>query len=218
MDMIMIEFLKTVVDALNRNQITYALAGGMAASLYRSETRATKDLDFLFFIEGTSEEKAQELLQRLGLSALLVRRADLEGGPMHAIKRKSTEVMIVVGRKEGNKEALGVDFILPTMPWAQNALKRAQGNLIEYAGVLVPTITAEDLILAKLYAIKNSSRRLIDVDDLRSIFAANHPLDYDYLASEMRRLDYVLPKALVEDAPEKLRVMFGRGKMTKEEK
>mgnify|MGYP001575718277 CR=1 FL=1 len=205
--MILISFLKNVVELLQKENVRFAVAGGMAASLYRLEERTTKDLDFLIFVEGKSEQKAQEIIGRFNLNATLVRRANLEGGPLHAIKRNSTEPMIVVGRKE---KEIGLDFILPTMPWFENALNRAEHNVIDFGPVKAPTLKVEDVIIAKLYAVKNSSSRFQDLDDLKSIFEAGRVLDLNYLDDEMRRLDLKLPKQIVEFAPEKLRVMFGR--------
>lgn len=212
--MMLISFLKNVVELLQKENIRFAVAGGMAASLYRLEVRTTKDLDFLIFVEGKSEQKAQEVIGKFNLNVTLVRRADLEGGPLHAIKRKSTEPMIVVGRRD---KEIGLDFILPTMPWFENALNRAEKKVIDYGSVKAPTLTAEDVIIAKLYAVKNSSSRFQDLDDLKSIFEANHTLDINYLDDEMRRLGLGLPKAIVEFAPEKLRVMFGRRRNPKDD-
>lgn len=78
----------------------------------------------------------------------------------------------------------------------------------------MPTLTAEDVILAKLYA-----GRLKDKDDILSIFQASNKsqvkLDLNYLISEMNRLKLSLPEELTKEAPKALRVLARRKKQSK---
>lgn len=83
------KFFIKVVKILQREKVRYALAGGLVASLYRREERLTKDLDFLIFSESKSLEKATQIIRSLGLKSHVIRKADLEGGPLFAIKRKN---------------------------------------------------------------------------------------------------------------------------------
>lgn len=123
----LIERLQKISKLLDTKEITYALAGGLATSIYRNEKRTTEDLDFLLYSSSGSEKIAKDILISLNLDVRETRKASLEGGPRHAVKRNSTPACILVGRKEGE---IGIDFIMPEIPWFKNALNRAQHNLI----------------------------------------------------------------------------------------
>ena len=202
--MTIIDRLKEVVGLLEQSGTRYALAGGLAASCYRTEERTTKDIDIIIFTEGSLEDTAAELLTKLNLTPGYARQADLKGGPLFAIKNKSTPVYIVVGRNAKDSSIIGVDFILPTMPWATDALERAQQHRINMGFGELPIITVEDVIIAKLFSVGDKSDRFKDLDDLQSIFRAHHKFDYNYLNGQMLKFELALPEVLEKDAPEDL--------------
>lgn len=197
-------FFKKTVGALKKEKVSYALAGGLVASVYRREERLTKDLDFLILSESGTQQTAANILRSLDLEPHLIRQADLEGGPLFAIKAKRSQPWIVAGRGEEGSSKIGVDFILPAMPWFQGAMERAQQNKFDFGFGKIPSLTVEDLILAKFFSLKNDSNRFNDLDDLQSIFLANHPLDLGYLAGQMQRLHLVVPPLIREMAPKAL--------------
>ncbi len=203
------QFFAEVVRVLTKDKARFALAGGLVASLYRREERLTKDLDFLLLAEGGSEQKAAQVIRSFGLHPHLIRKAELEGGPLFAIKRRNTPVWMVAGRQG---DAIGLDFILPGMPWCESALARAEQNSIDFGFGKVPSLTVEDLILAKLFALKNDSSRFSDLDDLQSIFLAKHPLNLAYLTGQMQRLDLTVPTLLRETIPSALRLVMRKRK------
>ena len=196
--------LELVVGILNERGLSYALAGGLAASLYRDELRVTQDIDIVLISDGNTLELAESLLKELKLKPRLARKADLEGGPLFAIKRNNTPPLIVAGRDPQKKEIIGVDFILPAMPWANAAVERAKSNQIDFGFGKVPTISVEDLIVAKLWAICGSKKREKDVDDLRSIFSVGHELDCSYIVGHMQEHLLRIPESLEGDVPEVL--------------
>ena len=198
------EFLQAVVRELEQKKIKYCLVGGLAASGYRKEERLTKDLDFIIKSDNDEILVAKEILKLFGLSSKIIRKADLDGGPLFAIKRKNTEPRIVTGRNSENNRAIGLDFLLPTFSWFNNAIERGQFNKIDFGFLKIPTITVEDLILAKLDAINTSSKREKDIDDIRSIFEAKHELDLAYLVSQMKSLKLFFPENLKDDIPSSL--------------
>ena len=118
--MTLTEQLKTVVEILKKEKVTYSLAGGLVASLYREEERLTKDLDFLILAENSSFALANKILAQLKLTPVRITRAELEGGPMHAIKSKNTPVWMVCGTSK-DLQQIRVDFLLPEFPWFQKA-------------------------------------------------------------------------------------------------
>lgn len=201
----LINFFEHVVRILEKHHVQFALAGGFVASLYRDHPRATQDLDFLIFTKDSSEKKAKEIFKELGLESHEVRKAQLEGGPMFAIKNKSTPVCIMVGRKENS---MGVDFLLPPMPWFLEALDRAQHNQIDFGFGEIPCITPEDFILSKLYSYENQKTRFMDLDDLQSVFKKNTDLDLLYLKTRMMNLGFKIPQLLNDSTPAELRKLI----------
>lgn len=203
------DFFKKVLFCLRKDKVRFALAGGLVASLYRKEQRLTNDLDFLIFSESESQQKATEIIESFGLKAHVIRKADLEGGPLFAIKKKSTEPYMIVGRAD---QRIGLDFILPKMPWFESALIRAEQNNVDFGFGRLPCLTVEDVIIAKLFSYKNDQTRFNDLDDLKSIFLANHPLDLDYLCGQIQRLELSIPPALKTIAPKTLTIVSRRRK------
>lgn len=201
------DFFAKVVGILKKEKVRYALAGGLVASLYRREERLTKDLDFLIFSGPHTQQKATQIILSLGLNPHVIRKADLEGGPLFAIKKKSTSPYIIAGRAEGDTSLIGLDFILPEMPWFETALIRAEHNNIDFGFGKVACLTVEDVVLSKIFSLKNDKTRFNDLDDLKSIFLAGHSLDLAYLAGQMQRLGLVMPPLIKEIAPKVLHLV-----------
>ena len=193
------EQLERSVSILEKHHLSYAIAGGMAASVYRDEPRLTKDVDFVISGEGDLVELSKKMLAELGLKAHPMRKADLDGGPLFAIKRKNTAVMVLLGRDE-NKIDPGVDFLLPENAWVPRALERAEQNVLDWGFKKLPTLTVEDVIIAKLIASKNKDREQ-DILDLRGIFKAKHDLDFTYIIARMKEFRLTLPSSVLEHSP-----------------
>ena len=187
------------IALLEKYKLSYAIAGGMAASVYRDEERLTKDVDFVISGGGDLKTLARQMLDELGLKAMPARKADLDGGPLFAIKKKNTPVMLFIGR-DPEKVAPGVDFLLPDNPWVPRALVRAEQNLLDWGFQKLPTLTVEDVIVAKLIASKRKDREQ-DILDLRAIFRAKHELDFTYLIARMKEFRLTLPKSVLDDSP-----------------
>ena len=194
------------VKELRALECEYAVGGGFAADLYRSQVRGTGDVDFLFLTNGSEKEKGNELLKKLDLEGKEATLFDLKRIP--GMNKKSADVFILIGRKAKQKE--GVDLLLPPFPWFSNAIKRSQSNLFDFGHGMgrVPTLTVEDVILAKLFAA-----RLKDKDDINSIFEAhadpesNVKLDLNYLIEQIQKLDLSIPTENLSDAPKALRLL-----------
>jgi hypothetical protein len=194
---------KGAVDALRQRGIAFAVAGGFAMDLYRREPRLTMDVDLAIPTPGDDVKTAIAIVESLGLRAGLVREADLAGGPLFAIRRRTTPPCMVVGRPVGNPSGEGVDILLSTLPWVEPALKRAQVNQVDFGFGPVPALTIEDAILSKLYALKRL--RAKDLDDLQSIFEAEPELDIPYLAGQATRLGIEIPRQAAAFLPTWLR-------------
>jgi len=197
----LIKFFEKVVEALRDSNVDYALAGGLVASIYRENERTTNDLDFLIFSGAKTQELASSIIRQFKLVPHIIRKADLEGGPMFAVKRKNTTPYIIAGRAGKNKQGIGLDFILPDMPWFEEAIKRAGYNEIDFGFAPIPCLTKEDVIISKFYSLKNDQRRFNDLDDLKSIFQAGHKIDMPYICGQMQKLKLSVPDSLKDFAP-----------------
>ena len=186
------ELFKQAVDALRCRGVVFAVAGGFAVALYRRELRLTMDIDFAILSQGDVVKTAISIVESLGLHAGIAREADLAGGPLFAIRRQTSKPCMIVGRPPDNPAGEGVDVLLPSMPWVESALKRAQANEVDFGFGPVPTLTIEDAILSKLHALKRL--RAKDLDDLQSIFEAGQEVDIPFLAGQMSRFNIDIPR------------------------
>jgi hypothetical protein len=182
------------VRELRRREVPFAVAGGLAASLYRREPRLTMHVDLVVFTESRGVETAVAVVESLGLRAGIARKADLAGGPLFAIRRRNTQPCMVVGRPASERTAEGLDLLLPAIPWVCEAVQRAQANPVDFGFGPVPALTLEDVVLSKLYALGAAHLRAKDLDDLQSIFEAGHRLDLPYRAGQMQRLEITIPR------------------------
>ncbi len=194
-------FFKKVITILQTKNVRFALAGGFASSLYRKEERTTKDLDFLILAQSDTLEIASTIIHECDLIPHYIRKASLEGGPMFAIKRNNTPPYIVAGRSSHEENTIGLDFILPVMPWFESALVRAELNSIDFGFGKIPCITVEDVILSKFYSLKNNSQRFNDLDDLKSIFERDQNIDIAYICGQMQKLKVTVPEAIKNFIP-----------------
>lgn len=197
----LVNFFKSVVEKLQNRGVDYALAGGLMASVYRENERATNDLDFLIVAGDNTRAVASSLIEQFGLVPHVIRKADLEGGPLFARKMGKTTPYIIAGRAEKGEHRLGLDFILPEMPWSKKAMERAKYNRIDFGFGPIPCLTKEDIIISKLYSLRNDSTRFNDLDDLKSIFQSGHEIDLIYTCGRMQELKLLVPDVLKDIAP-----------------
>lgn len=208
----LLESLKETLQLLDKYSFQYALAGGLAASLYRQDIRATQDIDFIIWTEGNVIDDSKTILEALNLKPHEVRLAELQRGPLQAIKNKSTPICIVCGRSEAEGQ-IRVDFLLHTLPWVSEALERSQSNIQIFDGRKVPCITVEDLILAKLSAFEHKSTRFKDLDDLQSILENKKlNIDWSYTATKIKELGLSLPDQIKELFPDVVQKITKRKK------
>ena len=186
--------LHSATDALRARNVPFAVAGGLAADLYRQEPRVTMDVDLVILLESGARETAVAVVESLGLEAAVARQADLAGGPLFAIRRKSTAPCMIVGRPAGTSSGEGVDILLPAMCWVADAVHRAQENPVDFGFGPVPALTVEDVVLSKLFALTGSRVRAKHLDDLQSIYEAAPDIDVAYLDGQMRRFDITVPR------------------------
>lgn len=190
------KLFESAVKELHNRQILFAVSGGFAADLYRRETRLTMDVDIAIMVHSHAKDTGISIIQSIGLSTGISRKADLAGGPLFAVRNKNTPPCIIVGRSDDQPDSEGVDILLPSIPWVENAVNRAQANQVDFGFGPIPTLTLEDVILSKLYSLNTAQLRAKDLDDLQSIFEADHEIDESYLAGQVQQLKItILPQA-----------------------
>jgi len=185
-----LKILQKAVTVLEDEKCKYCLVGGHAASLYRSQERLTSDVDFAILAEPASGSRklAERVIKQIGLKPMV---GFIPHGP-HEKPRKS--VCLISTSPKTNQTKGIIDILLPELPWVTKAVKRAQSNKINLGFASVPVITAEDLVVAKCYALSNSPERFQDLDDLKEIFLNVKDLDYDYVRSELGHFKLVIPE------------------------
>lgn len=195
------ELLPRVAELLRHAGCTFALAGGLAANLYRRDIRATQDIDLMILAGGGEVEVALEVLRQLGLKGSLATQGQLSRRP--GMGKKAP--WMLVGERRGREPS--VDFLLPALPWFSCAMGRAQQNLKAIGSLQIPCITAEDVIIAKAFALYVWGERRSDLQDIEDILENHSELDVDYLGGAIRDLGVVLPKRLKPLLPKPLRTL-----------
>lgn len=200
-----LELLKAAARILKSNKTRFAVAGGLVENFFRQEPRLTKDVDLLLLLAppGNEERMAKSIIRQLGFEPASARAAALSRAPM--MGKRTTPVVVVIGRKKADPKGVGIDFLLPAMPWVPEAVERAQLHLVDYGFGKLPTITAEDFVLAEAFALQNNPSRYKDLDDLQSLFEASLPLDEIYLVSRFEKYGLNLPREIESLAPRALR-------------
>lgn len=200
------EQFPTFVRLLRERNIPFAVAGGFAAGLYRAEPRVTMDVDLAMALDRDAEQVAREMFQELGLKCGILRAADFAGGPLFAIRNKSTPAVMLAGRVPGESNG-GVDLLLPSIPWVRPAVARARDHLADFGFGAIPVLRIEDVLLAKLYALQGKSRPK-DVDDLQSILESGREFNRIYLRQAARDYGLKVPTAVRDWIPEELRILL----------
>ncbi|NMC61775.1 MAG: nucleotidyl transferase AbiEii/AbiGii toxin family protein [SAR324 cluster bacterium] len=183
--------LKEIFSKLQPYNGRWAICGGIAACLYRAEPRYTGDIDIVLGSLPTAEarELAEKLLSSLGYQPKLGFLQGLEGvlikGPA-----------LIMAREDNLKEFVGIDFLLPVQAWIDPAVRRAQNNLIDFGFSEIPTITPEDLIVAKLFALHSSPKRPYDIDDVQSILSNLKDIDSEYILQAIDKYGLKVPSEI----------------------
>jgi hypothetical protein len=135
------DLLRTI-EALGAS---WALAGAWATFRYRAEDRITTDADFLVsWVSGL-----EEAVRDLGWETKAARDP---GEPPHLIRARRGEER--------------VDLLIALTDYQQEALRRAEGNVLSLEDVLVHKIIAW---------------RLRDRDDIDEMLRLEHDIDWDYV-------------------------------------
>lgn len=124
--------------------VPHAVGGAVAANAYAPE-RSTKDLDLI--VQATDEQRAAEALRTTGWRKI---------GSLAGIRGSSWQDLA----------GHDIDLIELVEPWGAEAVKSAQGNIIEG----MPTLTLPYLVWMKL-----SAARTLDLADVSRMLGRASP-------------------------------------------
>lgn len=183
---------------LEQRDFQFCICGGLAASLYRKIPRLTEDLYICIYLnsnltllssenlESESKDKAEKFIESINLKPSY-------GWISSNHKEISGQICLIIGTNPNDSFECSVDMLLPIFPWVKNAVERSQHNLIDYGFAKLPTMTPEDLIISKSYAVSIQPNRYQDLDDIKNILNDIVLLDKIYIEKELERLKINLP-------------------------
>lgn len=179
-----VELLKLISQELLKEQCQFAVCGGIAASIYRKDFRTTNDLDIAINFPQDKSDRAEQrfsmsFLERLGYETALGWAPGIATGD-------ESNVFFVIGRSKGSIPQ--IDFLLPSLPWVRQAVKRAQFNRVDFGFAKLPTVTPEDVLISKAFALKFDPQRATDRDDIRSVLEEGVVLDMTYVEENFAAL------------------------------
>lgn len=182
--------LEKAVTLLNKYAGSWAICGGVAASIYRKIPRFTADIDFAL-IDSTdlsAEDLAKKITAELGYKEYL--------GFIPSDKKPHSQMLgLICARNDQQEQFIGLDFLLPVQNWVVEAVTLAQENFLDYGFTHLPTVTPECLILSKLTALSTNPQRMYDLDDIKQILEAVE-IDRKFLRERIKNYGLVLNEEL----------------------
>ncbi len=183
--------LKITAATLAHYNCQWAICGGIAACVYRTTPRYTADIDIAIIDSDT--HKAKDVA---GIVAKELKLSPIAGFVTDQFGKLLNGQALVMGRHDVKGGYVGIDFLLPLIPWVTSAVKNAQNNLIDYGFAKLPTLTPEDLIIAKLFALQGTPERKFDLDDIEDTLRSSIKLDLDYLNKTLTSYKLIVPPSI----------------------
>jgi hypothetical protein len=167
----MFNFLKTIIEFFNSHKIPYMLSGSVALSIY-TLPRATRDFDFVVHLQ---QKDIDDLLARFREGYYCDRDAVKEAIIHHSMFN-------IIDHTSGFK----ADFIiLKNEPFRKTEFERRLE--IEFEGMSVNVVSAEDLLLSKLIWIQEL-QSAVQMEDIKNL-STKKDLDWTYLDSWIKSLN-----------------------------
>lgn len=169
MDQLLQATLADAIDFLTDEKVSYALIGGLAASL-RGEPRVTADVDLVI---GTSVDGALRLLKSIEKSAF----EPLFSGVEEVVSQAF--ILPLLHRTT----AVKVDLSIGLSGFEQQLIQRA--TPVDLAGQAVRLATAEDLLVMKLLAGRPRDQQ----DAVGIVAVQGDSLDWEYCSQIAQELE-----------------------------
>lgn len=167
----MLEFFQKIIAFLNKYNIEYMLTGSVALSVY-SLSRATKDFDFIVNIK---EENIDAFIEHFNDGFYCDKNSIKD-----AIKHKS--MFNIIDHASGFK----ADFVvLKKEAFRKTEFKRRQA--VDFSGINVFVVSAEDLLISKLMWIQELHSSL-QIEDIKAITKVEN-LDFNYVHFWIKELN-----------------------------
>jgi hypothetical protein len=159
----MLEFFKKIIDFFNSYNIEYMLSGSVALSVY-TLSRATKDFDFVVNIK---EKDVNAFIENFSEGFYC------DKDSMHdAIKHSG--MFNIIDHATGFKADF---FVLKKQIFQETEFRRSQE--VDFSGINVYVISAEDLIISKLIWIQEFQSS-IQIEDIKTLTKVEG-LDLNYI-------------------------------------
>jgi hypothetical protein len=142
------EELRRVIEALHADRIPYAIAGGVAVSIYTAP-RATEDIDLL--ISAADSDRAFLTLERLGFR---------RGGPPMSVAQGKLRIQRLT--KIAGSDLLPLDLLLADSPQLEEVLRVRQQ--LDWEGKRLWIVSIEGLRALK--RLRASPQDLADLEAL----------------------------------------------------
>lgn len=146
---VIFEQLRLIVESFNRNEIEFALCGGLAVSAH-GLIRATEDIDFL--IRAESLERAYKAAAEIGYD---IRGLDI------SFKERTVEIRRVSSVVDG--EIISLDLLLVT-PHVEDVWQAREH--LDFMGLSLYVVSREGLI--KMKQQSGRPQDLVDIDRLEN--------------------------------------------------
>jgi hypothetical protein len=181
---LLVEAAREIVAFVHDQGWSCCIVGGMALQNW-GQARTTADVD-ICLLTGLGEER---LFVRLLLANFAARVANAS-----EFAEQNRVLLLAASNR------VGIDVALAWTPFEEKMLARAE--LIEYEpGILLPTATAEDLIVTKAFAARPQ-----DWVDVRGILERQlGQLDWDYIRRELAPLCELKEEPEILDELERMR-------------
>lgn len=144
-----------LLTAMEQNQVSYALIGGFAVSLWGYQ-RSTVDIDFL--VNSNDMVKVKQIVESLGYRCI------------HATENVTQFI-------SNDKRQGSLDFLHAFRPASLSMLERAAHKIIFDGEQTIAVLQPEDLIGLKVQAINNDPARtpldMADIEALMKIFGSS---------------------------------------------
>jgi hypothetical protein len=179
-----VEVLATLARVLRPRKIRWYVFGAQAAIFYGSP-RLTMDVDVTIAVP---PERVRPLVETLLSAGFASRAEDIE-----AFFARSRVIPLVHVRTK-----MPLDLVVARDSLEATFLDRAK--VVDLGGVKVPMITAEDLVIAKLFAARPR-----DLEDVRAVLGAlGSALDLHYVRVMLGQLDEAEDRAELLPALERM--------------
>lgn len=164
------ELLAVAERVLTQAGVPHALIGGCARNVYAAP-RSTRDVDFAVVSDAEGYQRLSELLDQKGFTRRSETRA-VDDAPVPDVALFSDDT------------GARIDLLFAHTSFEADAIARATSRALgSDGGLMIPVVTAEDLIVYKVLASR--PRDVNDIEDVaKARAAAGAVIDWDHVERE----------------------------------